>query len=334
MANLIDVSQIEAESEVGRSAAGLLLQHSPMLATLDRLNAFELDATEFDWDTPEATATLQTRGRGGEFTASNLAPGTKQTGSLYFHGDAVDIDKSDIRDMELGLRDVNAHMQKKLVRKMRDFARKFDNVTMLGTGGGSPAQLKGLTSMLNGVDDIPGFTGEKGVINAAEFSPASSPLLFDLSNSAYMDAFYEALLAWLDTVPNHNALLMEKALFSRMTTLARKLGLLSIVVDQFGRRLQAINETPMIRLADGSILTDEADDDSPSNAETTSLYIARFGEMDCSLVTNSGLAWKEFDPSDKQSERYKWEIRSAWKIEQKDAIRRVRNIKVSTFNAA
>ena len=43
---------------------------------------------------------------------------------------------------------------------------------------------------------------------------------------------------------------------------------------------------------------------------------------------------KEFDPSDKQSERYKWEIRSAWKIEQKDAIRRVRNIKVSTFNAA
>ena len=49
MANLIQLSDIETNSQIGREAAALLLQHSPLLKFLNDHSAFELDAVDFDW---------------------------------------------------------------------------------------------------------------------------------------------------------------------------------------------------------------------------------------------------------------------------------------------
>lgn len=326
-----EVSRIEAESEIGRAAVALMLQHSPMLQFLDEHNAFEQDAMDFDWWPADNASNIQARVRGGSFTIQAVTKGSKQTGLLYILGDGVYVDEGDLADMELKLRDIDSHLLKKLQRRLRSFARLFDGYLFNGTGTGSPVEMKGLTAYFDGSTDIPGWaTGNKGVINAAENATGDS---FDLTTADNYDLFIESLMDWISKVEDPKGLLMNPALRARMTTVARVKHILGESRDSFGRPVQTFNDIPMVPMLAASIPITEDDDAGTPVAETTSLYISSPAEMDFSLVTNSGLAFKDYDPDDKQSEGHTWEVRSAWKPEKENSMIRVRNIKIKAASA-
>ncbi len=335
MGKFAALSRIEVDSEIGRNAVAMMLQHSPLIRFLDENNAFELDAMDFDWYPADNAANIQARARGGAFTIQDVAPGSKETGLLYIMGDGVHIDEGDIADMDNKLRDIDTHLQKKLERRLRDFARDLDGYLFNGTGAGSPAQMKGLTAYFDGSTDIPGWpTGNKGVVNATDYLGDGDGVSFDLTTANNYDVFLEAMMAWLAIVGDPKGILMNRSLRARLTTIARKAHILGESRDSFGRPQQTFDGIPMVDMLDASVPIVEEDDTAGTPLlNTTSLWIASPGEMRGSLVTNSGLAFKDYDPDDKQSKGHTFETRLAWKFEEIDSFLRVRNIKIKAVPA-
>lgn len=325
--NLAQISNIDSQSAYAKGALAIMLENSPILRFFDSRSAFELDSTDYDHDVVEETSDFQSRAVGGGYTGAAVTPSSEKVlGSLKFHGDSVLIDRSHLADQELGLRDVEKTLLKKLPRRLRDFAIKLDNAIMNGEGTGN--LLKGLSKKLNGTDDIPGFTGIKGVKNAKDYDSGVS---FDLSSTSKYAKFLEALNDMIAQVPNASGILCNRDFISRLQTIAYKEKGVVDTLDQYGRPLQFYKNIPLIQMNAG-VITNTEPDDTPTTplTNTTSIYILRPRELDLSIVTNSGLEFLDYDAqaSGKQSEGYNWEVRLNTKIELSDSILRVRNIKL------
>lgn len=328
MARLIPISRIESDSEYGQMAAGLMLQHSPFIRWLDNRSGFEVDATDYDWLPADDTANMQARGRGGGFTEESIAPGSKQTDSLKIHGDKIAIDETDLADIRLGLRDMDSHFRKKIIRRVRDFARDYEALMFNGDGTGN--NLKGLETIFDGSADLPGL-GITGVINAKDASQDSSPTSLDLGltdNADNQQAFMEFMSQWLAEVPNAKGIVCNRKFQGRITTIAHLHRNISITPAQGFGQIVSIDGVPLVPILDTAISNTEPDDAEPVVNNTTSIWLLDPGEMKFSLVTNSGLFWKDHDWEDKESDGWMWEIRAAWKVEEFEVARRVRNIKL------
>lgn len=327
MANILSISQFDQSvANYGREGVGYLLEKSPVLRMLEAKSAFEVDATEFNFIIATQAATLQARARGAGYNATAITPGTYQSGAQRFHGDSVLIDNTDLKDQQLGLRDVDTMIAKKAKASFRSFSKAYDAQLMNGTGGTNT--LYGLAAIVNGTDDLPGHTGVKGFVSAATYSAFAGALSFDLRNPANLRYTEEMLMELVLSVPDANVIFMPNAMFIAYATIGKKLNLFTQTLDDFGKTILKFGEIDVRPMSDATMpFTEDNSDESLQNC--SSLYIARLSEGSLSFVTNSGLEVTELDPSAKQSKGFNYEIRGAWKIEESDAILRVGHLSLS-----
>lgn len=324
MARLAQLSQLDTER--GRAALALLLETSPLMRFFEQNNAFEEGATDFLWRPVDPSATVQSRALGGEYTPDDATPASRIADSLKFQGDGFDVDESHKADARRGLDNIDRWIDAEFNRRIRDWAEKYE-IHMMNADGTSNAN-NGFADILDGVTDLPGYTGETGVINAASWL-AAAPDSFDLGNEDNWGTFIEQLTKLIQTVRGVDGILMSPDLYARMSTIAQVKHILGESRDLFGVTVDTFKRQPMIALVDGAITLTEPDDGGPAVNETTSLYIVGAGEQETSIVTNSGFEFDdEYDLELKESERVKWEMRTRIKIEGKKSIRRVRNIKL------
>lgn len=322
MARIGQLSNLRG-SQRGAATLAKLLLVSPLLRFLDAQGGWELDASAYQYKVKEGSMTVQARALGGSYTSATLTPVGSQTGNLYMHGCQIDIDQSHIADDAKGLNNLGNWIDNEWPEEVDSFARLYEALLVKGTGVST--QIPGLKTILDGTTNIPGF-GITGVINAKDAAASGNSL--DLASSTNYDPFVEYLTLWMTQVENATGILMSPRLKARMYTIAKKQGILGQALDQFGRPVDTFNGVAMISLLDTSILHTEPDDTGTPVNNTTSLYIIAPAEKNISLVSNSGVDFEDYDKLEsKQSGRLKAEIRAAWKIQKKNAVRRVRNIK-------
>lgn len=327
MATLASLSNLNG-SDRGAAALATFLERSFVLRFFEQQSAFEQDATAFDYLPVDGTANVQTRAVGGSFTASAKTPPARQNGTLAIYGDAIEIDRTHLADAANGLRDIDTWLTGESRQRVIATASYMDAAVMKDPGTGTT--MKGLNVILNGTNDIPGFTGVKGVINAKTVMGGTNSFDFTstaAATQATQDAFIEGMNKCLVEVPDAAAILLNRTFYGRVNSVARRAHILGESRDLFGRPIPTFNGVPLIAVPDTAILNTEGDDAAGTN--TTSLYIVRPGEGTFSLVTNEGLYYKEFEQQEgKVSSKENYEIRLAWKINDKEAVRRVRNFKI------
>lgn len=323
MAQLGQLSNLRGSARGAASLAQILVS-SPFLRWFDQQSGWEEDATSFLYDPIEGSMTVAARALGGSYTAADMTPAARQTGTLKFHGFAVDIDQSHIADDLRGLQNLSGWIDKSLKKKVDSWAKAYEGALFNNDGSGN--LLKGLKTIFDGTTNLPGFS-ITGVINAKDAVASGNSL--DLTSDTNYDAFVEHLILWMTQVEDLRGMVMSPRMFARMYTIAKKTHQLGQTIDQFGQPVDTFNGVPLIRSLDTTILHNEPDDAGTPATNTTSIWLMSPGEMRQSLVTNSGLDFEDYDKLEsKQSGRVKGEIRAAWKVEERNAVRRIRNIKV------
>lgn len=327
MARLSALSSL-GDGDRGGAALTRILEASPLIRFLDEQNAFELDTHDFDYRPDDGTTTVKTRALGGSYSGSTQTPATKQTGELAIHGDQLDIDVSHVADDRRGQRDLNGWIDTRLARMIRSWAKGFEAKLIYGDHtAGPPAEIKGLNRIFDGSTNLPGF-GITGVVDAAS-ALSGSPDSFDLSTATNYDAFLELLMNTVAQVEGATGIACNKETYARLSTIAREKHIRGEARDRFGNPITTFDGINLIKVLDGTLTNTEPDNAGTPVNETTSLYILAPGEQKLSVVTNSGLEFDEkLHLESKESSRIRWEMRGQWKIEEKNAARRIRNIKV------
>lgn len=325
MANLAQLST-GIDSERGRASIAAMLEASPFLAFIDQQSGFEEKGTAFLYQLVLGAATLQRRAAGGEYTPEDRTPPSNLAGSLAMAGFSIDVDRSHRADEARGLLNVDNWINTELYKSVRKFAKSLETDCFLGSGSGSPRQMSGLKTIMDGTTDVAGFTGNKMTLNAADYLTGDS---FDLSSASNYDAFIEAFELWISLLDNPSGVVCNRQAAARLTTIARVKHILGEQRDAFGNRQNTIAGIPIIRVLDTSILNTEPDDAGTPVNETTSLYLMQPGEGLISLATNSGLQFDDLGTLEgKESERVKGEVRIDTLIQDENVVRRVRNIKL------
>lgn len=329
MATFASLSRINSPSGRGRQALGIILQESPLLRFLESQSGWEKQGTTFNWqpeDLSTKTIAARTIGGGVQNAAQNIAPTSLVSGVLYAYNANFDVDESYIADEAQKLANMDNFLLKELRRRIRALSVKFEQELMLGDG--QNGSMKGLRTLLNGTDSLPGYTGITRVVDAQVVTGGSTKSL-DLTVRTNDAKFIEWLGLQMAEVKNVAGILCSPKMAARLDTIARTNYLAGETRDLFGIPVKTFANVPIIPLLDTSITNDEPDNTDPVKLETTSIYLIAPGEQSCSVVSNSGLEYTDFELTEsKQSKREKIEIRAAWKIETPEAILRIRNIKV------
>lgn len=314
------------DSERGRAALALLLTADPFIAHMDAVGAFEQDTMAFNWRPDDATGVIQRRDLGGAYTPANQTPNALQVAEQALMGDSIQADIALIRDQELGGNRMELWFDKRLRTRFLDWAEKLGVQFWQGSGAGVPRQIKGLINIFNGTDDLPGFTGEKGVLEAHTMAGVANSL--DLTDEANWGAFIRVMIAAVAKVKNPTAISCNKELYGMMTIIAHEKHIKGESRDQFGVAVPTFNGVPLICLPDGCITNIEPNAAGTPANNTTSLFISGLAEGRGAMVTNSGLYFNEQKrPGTDQIELIDWEFRGEWKFEDKRSARRLRRIK-------
>lgn len=325
MATLVSTSTINSPSGRGADALGIVLQNSAFLRALEKYSGWELDATSYLYAPTEATSTAPARALGSAFSDGTRTFPANQSGTLAVHGDSVTTDISYLQDAARGLRDKDTQLVKDIQRRLIAFAKAYE--ALLFTGSGSSNNIKGLKTILDGTTTIPGFTSTYRYKSATDVAGSADSL--DLSTTANQKKFLELLKTQKNDVENPTMIAMNSSLWARLETAAFELRMARETTDQFGQDIIKFANMELVVVGDTAITLTEDDTAGTPVAETTSCYIMAPGEMNLSLVTNSGLYWMDWDHQDNtQKGRETWEIRSQWKIENAKAIKRIAHIKV------
>lgn len=316
------------EGPRSQSIFGWMLQYAPFLRALESRGAFELDATDFDFYPIEGDTSVQTRGVGGNYTSAAETPPSRQSEELGFHGDALDIDRSHVVDDQRGLRPIGSWVNPRLRHMVRSWARGMDGLVFTGSGGTAPREMLGLSNILDGSSTPPGFSIDM-VIDATDFL-STSPDSLDLGNDTHVEAFRRGME---QIVPEFNDPLIaaNRQLGAVMGTIARQSQSYERIEGAFGGMIEQTYGGELVRVGSNAIANDEPDNAGTPVNETTSLYIADPAPGMYSVVTNSGLEVEdELDEilEDKRSGKIEWEVRCENTIQDKYAIRRIRNIKL------
>ena len=320
MATLAQLSQIE--STRGQGALALLLQDDPFIAHLEKVSGWEEDATSYDYDVVDPEAELQNRALGGSYTKTASTPPSRIPDTLRFYGDAVAVDRSHLADAERGLRKLDKWLDKEITGKVKKWSRLFSVELWQGPGTGN--RMKGLLGLLNGVDDLPGYTGYTGTLDATTYTAGADNL--DLTNKDNWAPFYELMIEASSKVENPTGIHCNKELYGKAQLVAKAFNVQGETRDLFGVPVPTFNNIPLIKLRDGCITNDEPDGDAQEVA--TSLVISAFAPDEAGLVTNSGMSWKDFDYLEsKVSGAFEWELRCNWKISAQHKVVRVMKLK-------
>lgn len=167
MATLASLSRINSPSGRGRQAVGMLLQESPFLRFMESQSGWELQATSATWqpdDLSNKTISPRAIGAGAQSAAQNVAPSSVVASALYAYNANFDIDQSYIADQSLKLATMDAFLLKELRRRIRALATTMEAEIMKGSG--ADGAMKGLKTILNGTDSLPGYASVTRVVNA------------------------------------------------------------------------------------------------------------------------------------------------------------------------
>lgn len=332
MATLASLSDVQSPSGRGREALALLLTESAFLRALDRTSAWELDAFNFDWQPSLAGSSLKTRAVGNNFSATLITPPSKITSTQAIHGDAIKIDVARLADAKLGLRSFDTWMSKQLMRQIRQFAKDWENIFFNGDATANPAQMKGLSKILDGSTDLPGYSGTAAtrVLDAASLVSSAVSLDLKSGTAANNKKFIEALRLAITQVENPSMIVVNRSLMSRIETILHESRSIQVTIDNLGNPVKSFDGVPFEIVSDAAITLTEPDN-TPTTplTNTTSLYVLAPGEQQFSVVTNSGFYWRDYDHQEAEEKNLeKFEIRSQLKIETPERVYRVRNIKV------
>lgn len=321
MANLASLSTL-GDGERGRAALARLLETSPVIADMDAQSAWEEDATDYEYSIDDTETTVQTRSVGGAYVPVADAPSDRDTGTQSFHGDALKIDRAHVEDDRRNLRALNGWIDRRLTKKFRSWAKGYE--VLLFNGSGAGGNMKGLSKIFDGSTNLPNFN-ITGVIDASSILPGT-PDSFDMTDPANYDAFIELMMNAIAQVENPRSIKCNKETYALINTIAREKSIRGESRDLFGRPIPTFDTVPIVKVLDNTILHTEPD--NAAATVTTSIWIDSLGEQRASVVTNSGLFFKEvLDSTEEQGNYIEWEIRGQWKIEEKNAIRRIRNLK-------
>lgn len=326
MATLVQLSagNIRSESGRGNNALASLLADSPFLNFLERTSGWELDGTTFTWVPTTASSDAPARAIGASFTENARTYPNAQTGSQSIHGDAVKTDITYLRDANAGLANRNVQLEKDVARRLKTFAASYE--ALLFNGSGSSNIITGLENILNGTDNLPGYSVTR-VKNAKDVAASGDSL--SIADSAGQKKFLELLRTQLADVNNPTGIILNRSLWARVETAAYDRGLTAPGVNEFGQAITRFSGVELVVVNDSTILLNEPDDNSTPVTNTTSCYIMSPGEMRLSIVSNSGLAYMDWDHQDNaENGKETWEIGGAWKIEVPESILRIRNIKL------
>jgi len=310
---------------------GWLLQFSNFIAALERRSAFELGATDFDLYPTDGDGSVQTRGVGGSYTQNAETPPDQVSEELGFHGDSVTIDRSHIVDDQRGLRPIESWINNRFRTKARFWARGMEALFFNGQGGTGPREMLGLKNILDPSSTVPGYSIDM-VIDAADFVD-SSPDSLDLSQDAHEEAFRRALEQIVPDIGRNGMPLLaaNRQLGAFMGTMARQNQQYERIEGSFGGMIEEVYGGELVRVDSDAIGNDEPDNAGTPNNVTTSLYVMVPQPGMYSAVTNGGLEVEdELDEilEDKRSGEIEWELRVENAIQDRYAIRRIRNIEV------
>lgn len=328
MALLSQLSDKALSSPSGRGLLTLnyVLANSQVLKALENNNAFELAATQSQWTPYDPTGTAKTREFGSDYSDTAYALPTKQSLTLANHYDQHSYDVSVLEDIRRGLASAN-DWEIQLKAKVINFAKAWDVLAMKGDG--QSGEMTGLATILDGTD-LAGYTGITRVVNAKDYSLDTNPTSLDITGMDNDEGLFKSLIENIGNVPGANAILMPARIWSKLSYLLFAKNVVSSVDTLTGGMNAAFN-IPVYIMPSTAITLSEEDDATTPNTDTTSIYIAKFGEGETSLVTNSGLYYVDYDDpyNTTASGKEVWEIRSAWKIANPDSILRIRNYKVA-----
>lgn len=328
---LKSLSEFNGDQVRGVETLGYILEASPVLRALDTLSAWEESALTGLWTPTNDSSTVTYRA----LDSSDAPSYTDESLDAQISYTLKVMTATSQRDMLRMVDEQRGHgtaerdWNNKLKARARNWGKSIDSELFVGTG--QTTHLKGLSTILDGTNNIPGFS-ETRVVNAADKSVTSGAKIFDwtLGGTSFerqCDAFIEGFDYWKSLVDNPNVIFCNSKLKSRITTAARMKSMYSQITDIYGYTLDTIAGIPIVQVLDTTILNTEPDSqDTPAN-DSTSLYIGSLGELKTSLVTNSGfyyMSWNNPNNSYKGQER--WEMSVGWKIEEPKSILRVRNI--------
>ncbi|MBN8586911.1 MAG: hypothetical protein J0L94_01155 [Rhodothermia bacterium] len=325
MAFLRDIGR--RESDRAAQAFALLLSQSALFRTFENADGFQLAATDHILEPVDDTAATQGRALGGGFTRAALSRASRPTTTLAIQGDAVSLDVAYQRDIENGLLNMDAWLERRMNRRIRSWVRSLEAKYFNGNPGTTATDPKGFKTLLDGATALPGFAGNTGTIDATTVAGTNE---LDLTSSTNYDALLEAFEQWtVVNVPNASAIFCSPKTAARLTTIAHLKRILGEDRDQFGNPVKTFNGIAIVPTVPTAILHTEPNKNA-SATTSTSIYIARIGEGDTSLLTNGFDFWDHNEPIDenKISNGLTWEFRGQIAAESPDAIARVMYLKV------
>ena len=333
MANLKELST-NINGEAGRQALLSLLETSALLRMFESTGGWELDATDFQYWTIGGNANLRTLAEGGTYdTISTLAIDGKQNNSLKFYYDGFKVNQSRKFDAAKSLRDIDLWLQKKRKAIHRAFAKGVEKAIFVDDGTSNT--MKGFAKNLDGTrllgyESTDNFTDQeaKRVLDAAAFAKSSTAKKMDLTSDTDYDGFMELFYTAVSLMDNAKMMVIPDFAKPKITTIARKAGLLG-TTKNYEKVLETIGDIPLITVPNNVITRLEADNTATPVNDTTSFYFLSPEEQRCSLVTNSGLWYNEYDHREnEQKDLEMFGINMQLKIEDNKSVLRVRNLKI------
>lgn len=329
MARLGELSDFGGGAETyAQMLIARMFQKSPFIKWLDSRSGFQEDATDFIWTPyPDATGAVKTRTVNNNYTIDEiLNPNANQTGSLAFHGGGFKVDASIQSDVDRGLRDRDIWHDRKLRKLFDKWVVAYE--ALLFNGSGASGNIKGLKNIINGTDNLPGYSVTR-YVNAASALP-NTPDFFDLSDNTNFNAFIEMMINVLAMVPDGTPIIMNKQFKARLTTIGARNQRVPRVDEALRNNLvDQLEVNPIIGVSKDTISNIEPDKAGTPVNQTTSMYLLDPSEENLALITNSGLFFRHWDDTDNdQSNLTWWEMRCQWLIENTDSVLRLGNIKL------
>lgn len=299
---------------------GKILENSAALRSLQ----FVPMATKDTFIPSVGTGNTQERAVGGSYTLGDPEY-TPIATALKIFGDGFKLDPSIVADIESGRQTFDEWFKGQLDDRALDFAE--DAEIKLWTGAGTSNAIKGLKTILNGTDDIPGMTGVTGVLEAHDLVGVANVL--DLTDSANWDKFLEMIEKVSGNVRGGKKKIYgNKEFGAKVSTIARTKHAYQLGIDAFGKPVPMINGIEIHVLADGAIANTEPDDASTPVNDTTSFYLMSDDTSRIAVGTNSGIEFSAINPNDANQSQCTYEFRGVWVPKRKDGIIRVRKIQV------
>lgn len=317
------ISKVDSVTGLGVTALAEVMARSKVLQFFDNFNAFELDATAWNFMPNGDAIDVQTRAAGGMYDSKLLTFGAKIDGVQRFTGFSFTIDRSQLADVEHNLQSKDWYI-KEVKAMIRKFGNGYDAVVMKGTGV-APSFL-GLEIILDGTTSLPGYPGVTACVDAA--SEISGAHVIDLvTNATLFEHFFDRLDDAISEVENPTSLVMNRRMQQKMTHMANNLRVMNETLDKFNQKMMTYGGLPIFILDENAIGFTETDNEGTAST-CTSIYITAAGEENFSFVTNSGLEYSESDADFVHGSTLMGEIRGGIKIQNKKAIRRLMHIKI------